>query len=215
MSINEVITTSEEKVAFYYQLGRAITTWAHVEFALAGIVAVCFLRMDPDRRAYVTQLAADGFLSIENLRSKKQYVDLVINQQNISKKEIENWHVLSDRCQSLGKKRNCLAHYWVDCVLQDNPGRRIKLLPKKPDQSPDHPPTEQKYRGAICLRDIAGYALEFLALSRALENFCDRLVPQEERFPKSQEQPLPLPTLAQIRREIYAYASRPPRPSSA
>ena len=67
--------------------------------------------------------------------------------------------------------------------------------------------------GAICLRDMAGYALEFLALSRALENFEDRLVPQEERFPKSQEQPPAPPTLAQLRREIYEYASRPPRPS--
>ena len=47
---------NEEQIAFYSEIGHAITQWAYVEFALAWIVATRFEKKN-------TQNAIDGFLS--------------------------------------------------------------------------------------------------------------------------------------------------------
>ncbi len=57
---------NEEQIAFYSEIGHAITQWAYVEFALAWIVTTRFEKKN-------TQNAIDGFLSIENKRAKLQY----------------------------------------------------------------------------------------------------------------------------------------------
>ena len=57
---------NEEQIAFYSEIGHAITQWAYVEFALAWIVANRFEKKN-------AQNAIDGFLSIENMRAKLQY----------------------------------------------------------------------------------------------------------------------------------------------
>ena len=192
---------NEETIAFYSELGRAITQWAHIEFALSRIVSACFHKGDE-------RLPATGFLSIENFRSKLQYVDAIILSRVQSRTKRAKWAVLMDRAGRLVTKRNRLAHSWVLNVLDAKAGRRIMLLPSRPTKK-----ARQKYPGAICLRDVAAYRLEFFALWTALENFSGLLLGQEAQFPKSAEQPQRPPTIAQIRRQIYAFASHPPRPS--
>ena len=193
---------NEEQIAFYSEIGHAITQRAYVEFALAWIVATRFEKKN-------TQNAIDGFLSIENMRAKLQYADTILNSPGLSKEHRADWATLHGRTGKHATKRNRLAHSWMKIDLDRPAGRRIMLLPTRPD----YKPTRQKYPNALCLRDIVSYQLEFFALSTALENFSDRLLGQEEQSPKSQEQPQRPPTIAQIRRQIYAYARRPPRPS--
>ena len=191
---------NEERLAFYHQIGLAITQWAHVEFALSWIVSSCFGRRNAKR-------ASIGFLSIENVRSKLQYADQILVQRRMSKVERVNWADLVERAGKLAQKRNRLAHSWVFNDISLRPGRRVMLLSTRPSKKDP----KQKYPGALCVRDVAGYRLEFVALMRDLENFECHLFGREERFPESlKQQPRP-PTLAKLRREIYAYARRPPQ----
>ncbi len=178
---------------------------AHVEFALSWIVGHEFSKANYN-------LAVTGFLSIENFRSKLQYADTVVQRREMPANEKANWAKLVDRAGKAATKRNNLAHRWVITVPDGKPGRRALLLESRPALNPPKD-TRNRYAGAICLRDVAGYQLEFVALMCALENFQCRLVGQPERLPKSQEQAQRPPTLAKLRREIYAFAQRPPRPS--
>lgn len=200
------IDPNEEQLAFYFHIGLAITQWAHVEFALAWLVA---WRLNSNDQP----LNVAGFLSIENLRTKLQYADTILSASIQSDTSRADWATLRDRIGQLAKKRNRLAHSWVLTDGSSREGRQRMLLPTKPP--PDNKPKTRghKYHGAICLRDIVGFRLEFVALMCAIENYDCRLAGRKERFPKSLEQPKHPPTLAKIRREIYAYAQRPPKPS--
>ena len=197
---------NEERLAFYYEIGLAITQWAHVEFALAQIVSACFGKNDES-------LPATGFLSIDNFRSKLQYIDSIIAAHVRSKTKRADWITLMERAGALVKKRNRLAHSWVLNSFEEKAGQRVMLLPSRPRSSRRTKGARQKFPGAVCVRDVAQYRLEFSALMISLENFAFRLAGQKVHFPKSLEQPSRPPTIAQIRREIYEYAQRPPRPS--
>jgi hypothetical protein len=195
---------NEEQIAFNFEMGLAIQQWAHVEFALSAIVGTVF-------KGRSTTPAVIGYRSIENFRSKLQYVDSVLKNKRLPKKLMADWALLEDRIRRASKKRNKLVHYWVYNDPDGQPsGRRRMLLSLRP--TPNNKGGNQKYRGAVFLRDIVSYRLEFVALMKALENFCARLSKRPEHFPKSQEQPKDPPTIAQLRREIYALASTPPRP---
>ena len=204
---------NEEQIAFYSGLGLAVTQWAHVEFALAQVISACLSKKD-------AALHSRGLFSIENLRSKLRYADAIVTTHinyakkptKKSKKQLSDWVVLLDQAGNLAKKRNRLAHCWVMNDPSMNPGRRKMLLDSKPSNKK---PTNQKYPGAICVRDISKYQLEFVALMTALENFACRLSGRKERFPKSLEQPKRPPTIEKLRRRIYAYAQHPPSPSRA
>ena len=194
---------NEERLAFYHAIGLAVTQWSHVEFALASIVGSCFGKSN-------RYLSVNGFHSIENFRSKLRYVDAIVSRQSLPAIERANWSKLIDRAARLSKKRNILAHYWVlNDTTTDRAGRRIMLLPSQPTTKN----RKQRNLGAVFLRDVEGYRLEFSALMCSLENFECRLFERQERFPKSQEQPSRPPTLAKLRRQIYAFAQHPPRPS--
>ena len=200
----EVIDFNEERLAFYTQIGLSVTHWANVEFALSWVVGSCFGRRNGRR-------AAAGFLSIENIRSKLQHADQILAHRRMPKTERANWADLVEWAGKLAQKRNRLAHSWVFNDIARRLGRRVMLLPTRPFKKDP----KQKYPGALCVRDIVGYRLEFVALMMGLENFQHRLSGQEEQFPEPLErQPRP-PTLENIRREIYVFALRPPRPSRA
>lgn len=195
---------NEERIAFYFELGLAISQWASVEFALLSIVAGTLKYED---LVHVT----NAYRSIENFRSKLTYVDTMLRSVPIPEAEKPNWATLYDQTAQASKKRNRLAHYWVlQDTTHDTPGRRMMLLPTKQSFAP--PKRGQKFIGAIHLRDIVSYRLEFSALMCRLENFDCRLRGQPEQLPKSLEQPKRPPTLAALRRQIYAFAAHPPRP---
>lgn len=193
---------NEERLAFYFALGNAITQWAHVEFAISWIVTECL-----GTRA--SKASAAAFFSIENLRSKLMYADTVVLSYVESKTLRADWARLKDRAAGLSTIRNKLAHSWVLNVPDAKPGRRTMLRQTRQTKNKGR----SKYPGALYVRDIRQHQLEFFALMVSLENFHARLSGRKEPFPKSLEQPHSPPTLAKIRREIYAFASHPPRPS--
>lgn len=203
--MTDVIDFNEEHLAFYHQIGLTITQWSHVEFALAGLVGGRLRKTD-------RKMASEAFLSIENFRAKLQFADTVMTKADLPDDERVNWARTLDRAGSLAKKRNKLAHNWVLNSDLNRAGRRVMLLPTRPAKNAN-PAQKGQYADAIYLRDVASIRLEFVALMCQIENLDCRLSGSKERFPESQEQPKPPPTLAQIRREIYACASRPPRPS--
>ena len=88
---------NEERLAFYHEIGLAITQWAHVEFALAWIIATCFERQEAQR-------IIDGFLSIENVRAKLQYADTIVSGQELSASQKAKWAELVNRTGSLARK---------------------------------------------------------------------------------------------------------------
>jgi len=184
----------EERVAFNYVLGSGITQWAHVEAALGTLAAHRF-----DKGDY--NLALTGFLSIENFRSKLQYVDAVLKRHGLSKDEADVWTGLKDRCLRAAKKRNGLAHKWVIENPVGKPGRRILL---QGSVSALNPPKSRpkRYQGTIGLRDVAGYRLEFYAVMTALSNLDARLSGWKEPFPESLTQERGSPTIPQIQKEI-------------
>ena len=110
---------NEEQIAFYSEIGRAITQWAHVEFALAWLVA---WRLNPNDQP----LNVAGFLSIENIRTKLQYADTVLSACIQSDIQRADWATLMGRIGRLAKKRNRLAHSWVLTDGVSKPGRTAK-----------------------------------------------------------------------------------------
>ena len=192
---------NEERLAFYSEIGRTVTQWATVEFALAQIVSGAYTAKD-------AALATAGFHSIENFRSKLQHVDSILAQRGLTASQKAKWDALFRRCESAAKKRNALAHRWVLNVISAKPGRRIILLPTKPSGNS----SRQRYPGALGLRDVVSYRQEFFALLAALENFDARLHGRKEPHAKDQEQPKPPPDLAALRRGLHASIGRPPKP---
>jgi hypothetical protein len=198
------VDINEERIAFYFEVGLATTQWASVEMALSAVVVELFKPED-------AVSAVVGFRAIENFRSKLEYVDALIRVKVRDSTRLSEWDSLSDRCQQAAKKRNRVAHNWVlNSPSEERAGRRIMLLPLRPAKNSDSP-HGAKYPGAIYLRDIASYRLEFAALMAAIENFVDRLGGRPERFPKAQEQPPNPPKIHELRRQIYMFAKRPPR----
>lgn len=194
---------NEEKLAFYYRLGLAITQWAYVEDALGRAVAACYPESDR-RKAYA------GFRAIENFRSKTKHADTVLSDHLRTSSELSSWVVVRKAAEQLAVKRNQMAHRKMITDQSMDPGRRVLLVEYRPDGSPE---PQQKYGGAYGVKDIVRYQREFFALTAKIDNFRDRLLQRPEGFPKAMEQPLKPPTLEGLRQEIYAYARRPPTPA--
>lgn len=83
---------NEERLAFHYSVGVMITQWASVEFSLAGIVGQLY--DDSHRGAAIV-----GFQSIENFRSRLQFVDASLKSQGPEFAFLSDWAKLTDRCQ--------------------------------------------------------------------------------------------------------------------
>lgn len=192
--MSEVIDFNEERISFYYQLGVAITQWAHIENSISWIVTNCL-------GTKASKASGPAFFAIENFRSKLMYADTIVTTYISDKKHLTEWAVLLNRAQTLARARNKLAHSTVMNYPSAKPGRRVALHLLRPKSS-----------GMLCVRDIKRRQLEFSALSIALENFQSILSGQKEKFPKYLEQPQNPPTLAKLRRDIYAYVQRPPQP---
>jgi hypothetical protein len=161
------MTPVEENVAFYYELGLAITQWSHIENDLCNL-ALSFLRAE-DRNAM-----ALGFFSIENFRSKLKYTDSIVNRKLSDGGLLRDWKRLHDRISAASVRRNALAHWPMRIYTQDRPGSRYVLVPwigKKPksDKERSLAPAE-----AIAVQDINKCRLEFAALALSVTNFTAR-----------------------------------------
>lgn len=199
----------EEQIAFYHELGIAIATWASVEEALFNLVSKCVFPADRG-------MLSVGFFSIENFRSKLQFVESLLTMKFAGIKAVNNWPALKERLGKASAKRNKLAHRRVRIYPVSKPGRMYALVPW---------PTNTRYRGkrvlgreipppdAICLRDIVSMRLEFTALEVSLWNLSFLLEGKKEPFPKSDEQSGNPPTIRNLVHSLHAMLSRRDTPS--
>jgi len=200
----EVMTIGEEDVAFYYQLGNAVTQWADVENVLRAILLACFENRDEQD---VTHRALSvGYFSIDGFRAKMDFVEGVVNRRFAQHQS--DWARLVQRTRRSAGERNKLAHWSVVQYPANNPGRRFMLVPavfKKTGRRAKRP---QPPEGAQGLRDIVKMRMEFIALAMALHNFCARVQGQPEPHPRDHEQPGRPPLIGTLRGQILVRLAR-------
>jgi hypothetical protein len=201
------LTPNEEQLAFYHQIGMAVTQWASVEFALYEIMTACF----GDKEQINLNVT---FFSIENFRSKLQLIDNLISVKYKTTPHYAEWLKILTRIEAASKGRNTLVHYWVLIYLMESPGRRWCLVPRLPNLRKPPPKRQQKMpAGALSVRDVSLLAQRFGMLSIELSNFAQVLRGRPERLPISPEsEPRPM-TLPELRRLIRALSGHPQQSS--
>ena len=200
MSTNEDMTPFEESILFYYEIGVAITQWAHVEMALQWLMQSCF--HDDDRK--MTGLT---YFSIENFRSKVQVVDVVMRNKYEGTDYLTEWATVLERIPAIAKGRNKLAHRLVIIFHENQPGKRYALVPwiykpNKKKSSPSRPTPPPP--GSLFIQDVVELRQQFSAVRAGLENLFFRILGRPELILKSHEQPAGRPTTRQLARLLRA-----------
>jgi len=190
------LTASEESIGFYYELGLAITAWAHVEQSLCWVVSACFTKHNAVQTDY-------GFFSIESFRAKLQFADRVFKTKHWPRKHMKKWDELYEQMEKQARLRNKLAHYIHRGYPTAKPGRREALLPRfiaptKYRQRVPSPPSGE----ALCIRDIVHARYKFNALAFSLEFLSYALKRQKSSLPASFAQEQDAPTMAKLTSEI-------------
>jgi hypothetical protein len=193
------MTGNEEHLAFFFHLGRAITCWQDVEFALYDVGSAC--SGDPaSADPYI------AFFSIRDFRHKLRHIDDLVASNIKDTARLGEWPSLYARTDRAAGNRNSLAHYWVLYRYDERPGRRIYLMPRRGTLK-----KKQKVPGGtLCVRDVSKLIFRFTALAIALHNFGSRLRRELELYPRDLEQEKPPLTLAELKHEVYAFANTPP-----
>lgn len=213
MTNNKELQAREEYLAFYHELGLAITQWAAIENSLFHVMAECFLPID-------LQLLAGGFFAVENFRSKLRYVDTVFTMKFGQTPHHDDWVQLNVRITGCVSRRNALAHHQARVYIHGKEGRKYALIPwithspitRKKQRNPTIP---KPPAGALFVRDIVRIRFEFYALAVSLDNFRSRIRGEPEMMPKSSEQPRNPPTIRSIRDQNHAILGLPLESSSA
>jgi hypothetical protein len=198
------MTRNEELVAFYYELGMAISHWANVEIELCLTVQACF--HEENRPALGV-----GFFAIENFRSKLEFADHIVRRR--LGEDVEGWADAVDKMRKASFSRNKLVHRSAREYLSHSIGRRYALIPwiiKKPrtDKERKKPPP-----GSLCLRDIIQIRYQFVLAFVSIRTFRARVEGQTVpplKYPELLGNP---PTIPQIRRRIHEVLGHPLKPS--
>lgn len=195
------MTVNEESVGFYYELGRAITSWAHVELALFWIASTA---INKSARKQVGL----AFFSIDAFHNKLKVADRLFKSKHESSKHKAKWPPLRQKLETLSTTRNNLAHYTVMNYVNDLPGRRIALIPKistpsKFKQRVPKPPSE-----ALCVREIIYARKKFVAAAFELESLYYNLIHRKWHFPESAAQAGNAPTQAEVTSQIRSMLGR-------
>jgi hypothetical protein len=212
MARTEDMTMGEEQIAFFVQVGQAITEWALVEQTLFNIAQSCFENKNDED---VTHRAlAVGFFSIEGFRAKMDFTEGLVDRwlQKHNNPARPRWRLLVKRVWAASAHRNKLAHW--PCVNHPDlsPGRRFLLVPRvyrvrKTKSKKTLPPD-----GAQGLRDIWKMRAEFVTAAVALEHFSGVMLgkAQSPEPPVLPERP---PTIAKLRGQILVELARLLQPS--
>jgi hypothetical protein len=198
-----VLTAYEESIAFYYELGLAITAWANVERSLLWIVIACFTKHNHTQ-------ASLQFLSIENFRSKLLAADRVFSTKYDGTKHVDNWGALFAKLEKLSSLRNHLVHYHTMGYPNGKPGQRYALIPTLSKTPKFKSKTPQPPPGSLFLRDIVHARYQFNALAFGLEFLVYRVKKYKTQLPASLAQAAGAPTMAQLVRQIRPILSTQP-----
>lgn len=197
------MTFDEEQLAFFHELGLAISQWSFVESGMYEIVAAC---TEP-RDQYAMGFA---LFAVDNFRAKLAFCDAYLKKKRLDKARIATWDKLVDRLRNAAPKRNRLAHDRVCSFSHGRVGRRFAL-----EDWPSNKPQDRikPSSGDLCLRDIIAIRYEFFQLYLALQNFCAILLGQPEPHSGVGALPKNPPKIRTIRNQIRAALELPPLPS--
>jgi hypothetical protein len=200
------MTENEEQVCFYFELGLAITQWAHVEQAMSWLVSHCLASKEETA-------VARSFFSIENFRSKLAFTDAVIQEtQSIKAATKAEWNGIRPEVETASGTRNKLAHYSVIHLLHAKPGRRMAFYPRiaKPDnKKPKSRRSSHVPRGSLYVTDLHQARLQFSRAMCKLENLLCEMRGDPPRFAADALQVRKAPQPAQLARQMRSML--PPR----
>jgi hypothetical protein len=200
------IALHEERAIFYYELGLAITQWAHVEHALGYVYGENF-------KAYDHHVVG-SFYGVESFRSKQQVVEILLKRKIGETPHWKDWtDNISPALTVQAKARNQLAHRYILERPNNKSGRRYCLMSNNPLL--DKPKKHQPDRGAIYVRDMTKTRYEFYWLSCGLFNFVARVQGKPEPFPVSFEPPRSPPPIQSLLAQMRAESQPPFRPLRA
>lgn len=202
------MTRTEEHVAFYYELGLAISVWASVEQRLCDIVQVCLNNTD-----HVSVIVS--FYAIENFRSKLQYADALVRAQHWQNQPVmDKWAIMVESARKASTKRNHLAHrHAVEFGdPKASPGRRFALLDWAKWWS-DAPPSSKPPSGSLCVRDISIIQSEFLKLQHELNDLAWQMRGVQLPLRGSRARVPDPPTIRMLRDYLRAALAPPPKSS--
>jgi hypothetical protein len=195
------MTEDEELYAFHFELGRALLAWAEVEYALADTV------MCTAKDGTTAHLLGIGFWAIENLRSKLQYADAVLQVRLKNDAPLSaRWTALHERIAAKSRMRNALVHGRAIRRQAAKPSERIELV---------NPATMNDPPEALGIRELVQRGAEFHAVLNSLRNFHHALRELKEPLPEPSSQPIPRPSIRSIEARMRAALGRQPRPSGA
>ena len=195
------ISFHEERQIFYYELGLAMTQWAHVEHAFQHAYTSSFKKFD--------MAIAMTFYAVENFRSKLSVADTAFHL-NLTSAMYEEWETLHQKLRKRSTVRNQFAHRYVKNRPENKPGRRILLMPNNLKPLPKDNYSENR---AYAVRDLALYRYAFYGLSNQLLNFADRIYGSAAPFAVPHgplERP---PTLDSLLDQMHGELEPPHRPS--
>jgi hypothetical protein len=210
MKLDDDMSLGEEEVAFFFEIGRALAQWAHIEGQLRRIVGLCVSPVD-------ALTMSTGFLAIEAFHSKLDFCDQVIRRK-FSKSEdlIADWDDLYRKLERRARTRNQLAHRKAAPYIDGDVGRRwglVAWLRDKEDRPYGKPIKSKAPSSAYCLAAIITARREFHAMTTSLSNFAAALDNRPKPFPKSLEQVDGAPAIRDTRNQIRAALGLPRLPS--
>jgi hypothetical protein len=169
------MTLEEEEVAYYYELGRALAEWAHVERALFCVLAECFPISAHAKLGM-------GYVAIEGSRAKLRFVDHAVTRALVkSKPRTARWKKLQERMSSLTSTRNKLAHNPTRVFNSYKEGRRLALVPwAAPKNSPKDRPTSD----SLCITEILKATVDFTKIRLDLLSFSQKINREPRLWPR-------------------------------
>lgn len=199
--MHPVMYPGEESIAFDLAIGRAISQWAFVEIGMAAIVS--FIYRDTDKK-----IVENSFKSIENFRSKMEFINKCIEFSDLPSAEKESWRALSNEISAISAKRNKIAHGRVWGFPAAPPGRRYAILPKYESTSKIQPRQGIPPNDSMCLKDVYRAMLEFSNLYVKEMSFYNRINNMENPFEILIKDKIQTPDLPDIVDELYAHLPR-------
>ncbi len=201
------MNSQEEWVAFYFELGLAISQWAEVESDLGYLVTSCVI----EKERHALRL---GFFAIENFRSKLQFAESLVCEKFRNNPNVKDWPPLNAKLSACSKKRNNLVHRRVIHFPDNKAGRRVALIRwPKLDLDQNKPILRKLPQNALCIRDVNEYRLSFAAADACTLNFAARLLGHPEPLPKFAEQPARPMTIRSLNVQIHEGLGHPLKPS--
>ena len=192
----EEIDINEEQLAFYFELGLAITQFKHLSDHLFYVLELTINFTAPEKSDAIAEYVNAQTFG-HQLRIARKFFPA-----NLPNEFQAEWAVLDRELTDAKEKRNTLAHSWIMVDAHRSPGERVMLLPSSGSRwiggksIPDH---------AVFLLDIVDYRYKFFAVGNRLQNLDWRLRGKPNGYSDGKFDTPTRPILMQVIKQPYHY----------